>query len=139
MTRFWLSLERGVRFTIGVLEQMKPKDGGEVFVPKIPSMKVIDVAKAIAPECTFEVIGIRPGEKLHEVLVSEDDARQAVELEEMFVVEPTDASWERTNWSDRGTSLADGFTFTSDANEQWLNLEEIAELVAPIESEYLQG
>lgn len=139
MTRFWLSLDQGVRFTISVLEQMRSKDSGEVFVPKIPSMKVIDVAKAIAPDCTFEVIGIRPGEKLHEVLVSEDDARQAVELEEMFVVEPTDASWERSNWSDRGAPLADGFTFTSDTNEQWLNLREIAELVSPIEGEYLEG
>lgn len=137
MSRFWLSLEQGVRFTIGVLEQMRSKDSGEVFVPKIPSMKVVDVAKAIAPECTYEVIGIRPGEKLHEVLVSEDDARQAFELDEMFVIEPSDASWERTSWSDRGTPLKDGFSYTSDTNEQWLNQDEISALVATIEGENL--
>ena len=137
MTRFWLSLEQGVRFTISVLEQMKPKDSGEIFVPKIPSMKVVDLAKAIAPDCTFEFIGIRSGEKLHEALVSEDDARHAVELEEMFVIEPTGAFWERSDWVDRGRSLPDGFIYASDTNEEWLNLEDIADLVSPMEGEYL--
>jgi UDP-N-acetylglucosamine 4,6-dehydratase len=139
MTRFWLSLEQGVRFTINVLEKMQPKDSGEVFVPKIPSMKVVDVARAIAPDCTYEVIGIRPGEKLHEVLISEDDARQAFDIEDMFVVEPSDASWERTSWSDRGVALDDGFTYTSDSNDQWLSQDEIADLVASTSSESLTG
>ncbi|MBE9479571.1 MAG: UDP-N-acetylglucosamine 4,6-dehydratase (inverting), partial [Chloroflexi bacterium] len=83
MTRFWLSLEEGVRFTIRCIEQM---EGGEVFVPKIPSMRVVDLANAIAPDTEIEVIGIRPGEKLHEVLVSEDEARHTLELEDMYVV-----------------------------------------------------
>lgn len=130
MTRFWLSLEQGVEFTIQVLELMGPKDSGEVFIPKIPSMKVVDLAKAIAPESKFEVIGIRPGEKLHEVLVSEDEARQTVELGNMYVVEPRDASWERTDWGDRGRSLEDGFSFTSDKNSRWLSLGEITDLVS---------
>ena len=137
MTRFWLSLEQGVRFTISVLEQMKAKDSGEIFVPKIPSMKVVDLAKAIAPECTLKVIGIRPGEKLHEALVSEDDARHAVKLEEMFVIEPTGFSWERSSWTDRGDPLPEGFIYASDTNEEWLNLEDIADLVFPMEDEYL--
>jgi UDP-N-acetylglucosamine 4,6-dehydratase len=139
MTRFWLSLEQGVRFTINVLEKMKPKDSGEVFVPKIPSMKVVDVARAIAPDCTYEVIGIRPGEKLHEVLVSEDDARQAVELEDMFVVEPSDASWERTSWRERGATLEEGFSYTSDSNDLWLSQDEIADLVSSISGDSLPG
>lgn len=133
MTRFWLSLDQGVRFTIRTFERMKEKDSGEVFVPKIPSMRVVDVAKAIAPDCRFEVIGIRPGEKLHEVLVSEDDARQTVELDDMFVVEPAGASWERTDWKDRGKSLEDGFIYASNTNDRWLSTDEIQELVAPLD------
>src|SRR5512143_2997525 len=90
MTRFWLTLEQGVHFVIRCIEQMH---GGEVFVPKIPSMAVIDLARAVAPENEIEIIGIRPGEKLHEVLVSEDEARNAVELEDMFVVMPAERIW----------------------------------------------
>ena len=81
MTRFWLTLDQGVRFVIRCIEKMH---GGEVFVPKIPSMKIIDLAKAIAPGCKLEVVGIRPGEKLHEVLISEDESRSAVEMEDMY-------------------------------------------------------
>ncbi|HJX41192.1 MAG TPA: UDP-N-acetylglucosamine 4,6-dehydratase (inverting) [Anaerolineales bacterium] len=80
MTRFWLSLEQGVRFTVRCLEQMQ---GGEVFVPKIPSMRMTDLAEAVAPGCEIELIGIRPGEKLHEVLVSEEEARHSLELEDI--------------------------------------------------------
>ncbi|MBI2334031.1 MAG: UDP-N-acetylglucosamine 4,6-dehydratase (inverting), partial [Chloroflexi bacterium] len=82
MTRFWLSLEQGVRFVILSIEQM---EGGEVFVPKIPSTKVTDLARAVAPQAKLEIIGIRPGEKLHEMLISEDEARHTIELERMFV------------------------------------------------------
>jgi UDP-N-acetylglucosamine 4,6-dehydratase/5-epimerase len=85
MTRFWLSLEQGVHFVIRCIEQMH---GGEVFVPKIPSMKVADLARAIAPQASMEIVGIRPGEKLHEVLISEDEARTTVELKDMYVVQP---------------------------------------------------
>jgi len=98
MTRFWISLEEGVRFVIHCIEQMR---GGEVFVPKTPSMYIIDLAKAIAPEAELEIIGIRPGEKLHEMLIHEDEARSTVELENMFVVQPTAALWFGHEWEPR--------------------------------------
>lgn len=130
MTRFWLSLERGVRFTISCIELMK---GGEVFVPKIPSMRVLDLAKAIAPEAEVEHIGIRPGEKLHEVLISEDEARHTVELEDMYVVEPAGTLWFGHGWSDVGESLPEGYRFASDSNEKWMTVDEIRELIAPFD------
>jgi UDP-N-acetylglucosamine 4,6-dehydratase len=130
MTRFWLSLEEGVRFTIRCIEQM---EGGEVFVPKIPSMRVVDLANAIAPDTEIEVIGIRPGEKLHEVLVSEDEARHTLELEDMYVVEPPAALWFGRGWRDRGKRLPEGYRYTSDGNDQWLDESNIRELVKPFE------
>src|SRR6202142_2719008 len=95
MTRFWLTLEHGVRFVIGAIEQMQ---GGEIFVPKIPSMRLVDLAEAVAPGCRVECIGIRPGEKLHEVLLSEDEARNAVATDDMFVVQPAHSWWRKENW-----------------------------------------
>jgi len=85
MTRFWITLEQGVKFVISSIEQMH---GGEIFVPKIPSMKIIDFARTIAPNCKFKIIGIRPGEKLHEVLVSTDDARHTIEKSDRYVIYP---------------------------------------------------
>src|SRR5205814_1338200 len=93
MTRFWITLDQGVRFVIKCIELMH---GGEVFVPKIPSMNIMDLAKVVAPDCRVEVVGIRPGEKLHEVLVSEDEARHALELPDMYVIEPVHPWWETT-------------------------------------------
>jgi UDP-N-acetylglucosamine 4,6-dehydratase len=130
MTRFWLSVEQGVRFTIGCIEAM---EGGEVFIPKIPSMRVVDLAKAIAPGCTIERIGIRPGEKLHEVLVSEDEARHTVELPEMYIVQPPEDVWFGRAWSDRGRALPEGFRYSSDTNDQWLDLAAIQSFVEPFE------
>ncbi|HOT53746.1 MAG TPA: UDP-N-acetylglucosamine 4,6-dehydratase (inverting), partial [Anaerolineaceae bacterium] len=95
MTRFWISLEQGVRFVIRCIEQMQ---GGEVFVPKIPSMNMMDLARAVAPEAQVDIIGIRPGEKLHETLISEDEARTTVELPDMFVVQPASAMWFGRAW-----------------------------------------
>jgi UDP-N-acetylglucosamine 4,6-dehydratase len=131
MTRFWLSLEQGVRFTIRCLEKM---EGGEVFVPKIPSMRVVELAKVMAPGCRIEVIGIRAGEKLHEVLVSEDEARHTVELEEMFVVQPAEALWFGYAWTERGRSLPEGFRYASDTNDRWLSADEMHQLVSQIEA-----
>jgi UDP-N-acetylglucosamine 4,6-dehydratase/5-epimerase len=128
MTRFWLSVEQGVRFTIRCIEQM---EGGEVFVPRIPSMRVVDLARMIAPGSAIEVIGIRPGEKLHEVLVSEDEARHTLELEDMFVVEPHAALWFGHGWRQRGRALPEGFRYASDTNNRWLTPEEIRELLVP--------
>jgi UDP-N-acetylglucosamine 4,6-dehydratase len=130
MTRFWLTLEQGVRFVIRRIEQMR---GGEVFVPKIPSMNLVDLAKAIAPEARLEFVGIRPGEKLHEVLISEDEARGTVELEDMFVVQPSGALWFGHSWQEQGQALPDGFVYASNNNPQWLTVEQIREMVAPFE------
>jgi UDP-N-acetylglucosamine 4,6-dehydratase len=136
MTRFWLSLEQGVRFVIHCIEQM---EGGEVFVPKIPSTKVTDLAHAIAPNAEIDIIGIRPGEKLHEVLISEDEARHTVELEKMFVVQPAEAIWFGYSWQERGKLLTDGFRYSSDNNTEWLDIEGIKAFIAPFEELYVQG
>jgi UDP-N-acetylglucosamine 4,6-dehydratase len=113
--------------------------GGEVFVPKIPSMKMVDLAKAIAPEAEIRIIGIRPGEKLHEVLISEDEARTTVELDDMYVVQPAAALWFGHYWSQVGKPLPDNYHYASDNNTEWLTLEEIQEIVAPIEASLEKG
>ena len=130
MTRFWISLEQGVRFVIRCLEEMH---GGEVFVPKIPSMKVVDLAKAIAPEAKLNVVGIRPGEKLHEVLISEDEARTVVELEDMYVVQPAEAFWFGRDWEKAGKPIADEFRYASNTNTDWLSVDQIREIVDQVE------
>jgi UDP-N-acetylglucosamine 4,6-dehydratase len=136
MTRFWISLEQGVRFVIRCVEHMH---GGEVFVPKIPSMAIIDLAKAIAPEAKVNVIGIRPGEKLHEVLISEDEARTTVELEDMFVVQPAEALWFGRDWEKQGKLISDEFRYASNTNKIWLDVNQINSIIAPIEEDYLAG
>jgi UDP-N-acetylglucosamine 4,6-dehydratase len=133
MTRFWLSLDQCVRFVISNIETMH---GGEVFVPKIPSTRIIDLARAIAPDAEIEEIGIRPGEKLHEIMISRDESRSTIELQDMFVVEPQSALWFRYDWDKDGKSVPDGFEYTSDNNSYLLTIEEIKELVAPFEEEY---
>lgn len=130
MSRFWLTLEQGVRFVIHCLDVMH---GGEVFVPKIPSMKIVDLAKAIAPGVELEVVGIRPGEKLHEVLISEDESHSTVELEDMYVVQPSVSSWFGQDWKSKGQMLPVGFRFGSDNNPSWLSVDQIREMVAPFE------
>ena len=136
MTRFWISLEQGVRFVIRAAENMY---GGEVFVPKIASMKVVDLAKAIAPKAQVEIIGIRAGEKLHEVLISDDEARQTVELDDMYVVQPAESLWFGRDWEAKGKLLQDGFRYASDTNTEWLNIDQIGKIIAPIEADYLAG
>jgi UDP-N-acetylglucosamine 4,6-dehydratase/5-epimerase len=129
MTRFWLTLEQGVLFVIGCIEQMR---GGEVFVPKIPSTRIIDLAQVIAPQAELEVVGIRPGEKLHEVLIHEDEARSAIEREDMFVVVPTQTLWQR-DLQYEGKPLPEGFRYSSDTNPQWLDVDQIRQIVAAYE------
>ena len=121
MTRFWLTLEQGVRFVIDCIERMH---GGEVFVPKIPSMKMMDLVAAIAPDCAVEHIGIRPGEKLHEALIGEDEARSTLEFEDRYVIEPLHPWWGVDHWPG-GRRLADGFRYASDNNTQWLTVEDL--------------
>lgn len=133
MTRFWISLEQGVRFVIRCIEQMQ---GGEVFVPKIPSMNMMDLARAVAPEAQVDIIGIRPGEKLHETLISEDEARTTVELPDMFVVQPASALWFGRAWEKQGKALPDGFRYSSNNNTDWLDLNRINEMIAPIEKDF---
>jgi UDP-N-acetylglucosamine 4,6-dehydratase len=121
MTRFWITLEQGVRFVIRCLEHMR---GGEVFVPKIPSMRIMDLAEAIAPQCRVEVNGIRPGEKVHEVLIAEDEARNALEFDDMFIIVPVFQWWGGDHWQG-GKALPEGFRFTSDTNTKWLSPAEL--------------
>jgi UDP-N-acetylglucosamine 4,6-dehydratase/5-epimerase len=127
MTRFWLMLERGVEFIIHCIERMH---GGEIFVPKIPSMRLSDLAETIAPGCEVEYIGIRPGEKLHEVLVSEDEARSTVETSDMYVIQPSHPWWKVQNWVD-ARRVPEGFRYASDTNSRWLSTAELEELIAP--------
>lgn len=130
MTRFWITLDQGVHFVMNCIEQMQ---GGEVFVPKIPSMKITDLAKAVAPEAQIHVIGIRPGEKLHEVLISEDEARTTVELDKMYVVQPAEPFWFGHTWRQQGKPLPDGYRFASNSNTDWLTIDSLKEIIAPIE------
>ncbi|MGI2296580.1 UDP-N-acetylglucosamine 4,6-dehydratase (inverting) [Paenibacillus sp. GXUN7292] len=124
MTRFWITLDQGVQFVLDSLERMH---GGEIFVPKIPSMRVVDLAKAIAPECDIKIIGIRPGEKLHEAMIMEDDARHTVEYESYYVIQPEFPFWSK-KFAEGGRALPEGFAYTSDNNQVWLNVNELMEL-----------
>jgi UDP-N-acetylglucosamine 4,6-dehydratase len=130
MTRFWLRLDQAVHFVIRCIERMH---GGEIFVPKIPSMKITDLVEAVAPGCEVEEIGIRPGEKLHEVLVSEDEARQAVDAGDMFVIKPLHPWWPQEGWKD-AKLLADGKRYSSDENETWLAIEELRKLIEELQA-----
>lgn len=125
MTRFLLTMEQAVRFAVKCIEQMH---GGEIFVPKIPSMKLEEIAYAIAPDCEMEIVGTRPGEKLHEVLVSEDEARDALELDDMYVIRPAHLSSRKENWR-HGCPLPEGFRYTSDADPDRLTFEELLDLI----------
>jgi UDP-N-acetylglucosamine 4,6-dehydratase len=127
MTRFWITLEQGVRFVVQCLERMH---GGEIFVPKIPSMRLVDMARTVAPECEVEYIGIRAGEKLHEALVSQDESRHTVETEDMYVIQPNHPWWRTENWVD-ATPVPEGFHYTSDTNALWLTGPDLEELIAP--------
>jgi UDP-N-acetylglucosamine 4,6-dehydratase len=125
MTRFWLTLERGVKFVINCIEHMH---GGEVFVPRIPSMKVTDLAEAIAPGCEIEYIGIRPGERLHEAMISVDETRHTVLAGDRYIIFPEFPWWTTDRWDD-GEPLPEGFAYTSDKNDQWLSLDELRKMV----------
>lgn len=124
MTRFWITLDQGVDFVIDCLSRMR---GGELFVPKIPSMRVVDLAKAIAPSARLEVVGIRPGEKVHEQMISVDDARRTADAGDFYVIKP-DADWWHDDASTLATPVPDGFSYTSDQNDRWLSVDELREL-----------
>ena len=126
MTRFWLTLEQGVAFVVNAIEAMQ---GGEVFVPRIPSMAMRDLAAALAPGCKIELKGIRPGEKLHEILISREEARRTVVADGMYVITPEHASWGNGHWSGY-PHLPDDFEFASDTNNQWLTDDELRALAS---------
>lgn len=125
MTRFWITLEQGVEFVIKSIDIMQ---GGEVFIPKIPSMKITDLANVIAPDCKINYVGIRPGEKLHECLITEDEARHTLEFDDFFIVEPEHPWWGKGNWKG-GKSLPEGFRYTSDKNDKWLTIKELQKMI----------
>jgi UDP-N-acetylglucosamine 4,6-dehydratase len=104
-------------------------------VPKIPSMNIMDLTRAMAPNCTVETIGIRPGEKLHEVLISEDEVRQTLELDDMFVVRPAHPWWKTENWVS-GRPLPEGFRYASNSNNQWLTIAELKKMIGELHEEH---
>ncbi len=132
MTRFWITLDQAVYF---VLESLKLMKGGEIFVPRIPSMKISDLAMAIGPKCKHEVVGIRPGEKLHEVLISEDEARNAVGFKDCFIVQPN-AEYRDLLVKGKGVLCDDDFRYTSGDNDRWLSVNELKNMVDQIADDY---
>ena len=128
MTRFWITLEQGVNFVLARLEDMR---GGEIFVPKIPSMKLLDLAEALAPECQKKIVGIRPGEKLHEVMVPEDDAHHTWEYDQFFAIVPAFHEWTALDNLQRpgGRPCPDGFRYSSDTNPQWLTIQDLRAMI----------
>lgn len=132
MTRFWITLEEGVEFVLKSFQRMQ---GGEIFVPKIPSMRVVDLALAIAPDLPMKIIGIRPGEKLHEVMCPADDSHRTIEFDDHFVIEPTikftdnDADYFKNPLGESGKSVAEGFEYSSEKNDWWLGNNEMLRLI----------
>ena len=131
MTRFWITLDHGVKFVLRCVERMK---GGEIFVPKIPSMKLLDLARVIGPECRLEITGIRPGEKLHEVMIPEDDARHTVEYEDYYVILPAFDQNDTPRYirDNGGKQCPEGFRYGSDTNTRWLSVEELSEMISSV-------
>jgi UDP-N-acetylglucosamine 4,6-dehydratase/5-epimerase len=124
MTRFWITLEQGVNFVMDALLTMQ---GGEIFVPKIPSMRVIDLAKAMAPHAELEFVGIRPGEKLHEEMISPPDSRRTIDIGDSYVIQPEMDWWGRASLD--GTPVPDGFSYASDTNEHWLTVDDLRQIL----------
>ena len=135
MTRFWITLDQAVHFVLMALERAK---GGEIFVPKIPSMKILDLARAIGPDCRHEMVGIRPGEKLHEMLIGEDEARNTVEFKNFYVMQSNSkAQDELLSSGHANTRLCeDGFCYTSDLNQSWLAVDDLRKLIEQISDDY---
>ncbi|MBS0660049.1 MAG: UDP-N-acetylglucosamine 4,6-dehydratase (inverting) [Verrucomicrobia bacterium] len=127
MTRFWITLEEGVAL---VLRAIAEGSGGEVFIPKIPSMKVVDLVEALPHECTTKVVGIRPGEKLHESLIGEDEARSTFDLGTHYVVYPQFGFQRKGGKSESGVRVPEGFEYRSDSNDQWLTVEGLRKMIA---------
>ena len=132
MTRFWITLDEGVQF---VLNSLKTMGGGELYIPKIPSMKIVDLARAIGPDCELDYIGIRGGEKLHEVMISEDDSRNTLDMGDYYLITPEFTWWDSNGrWArEAGEPVEQGFRYSSDNNDHWLSIEELQKIIRPIE------
>jgi len=131
MTRFWITLDEGVRFVIKCTERMV---GGEVFIPKVPSMRLSEVVRTIAPEAKRQIIGVRPGEKLHEELITREEAPRTKEFDDYYVIEPEHPFWRSGNHQD-GRYVPEGFQYGSDTNTQWLSTEDLEACIAKLEIE----
>ena len=127
MTRFWITLEQGVDFVLTCLKEMV---GGELFVPKIPSMNMMDLAEAIAPECKTEIIGIRPGEKLHEVMVPKDDAHRTIEYDDKYIIQPDFKFFGRRFNGESGKPVPEGFEYNSETNPWKLSIDEMKDIIS---------
>jgi UDP-N-acetylglucosamine 4,6-dehydratase/5-epimerase len=127
MTRFWITLDAAVEFVLSSMDQVQ---GGEVFVPKIPSMRIVDLATTLAPDAELNIVGIRPGEKLHEVLLTEDEARQSYDLGDRYVILPSRPTGD--GGPPRGATLPDGFRYASDSNDEWLTEDELVEFTESV-------
>ncbi|MGH9677760.1 MAG: polysaccharide biosynthesis protein, partial [Candidatus Acidiferrum sp.] len=129
MTRFWITLDQAVAFVLSCLERM---DGGELFVPRIPSMRIVDLARAVAPECKLNYVGIRPGEKLHEVMIPEDESRNCVRFDDSYVILPAHYGVDTNTYRARhgGTPCPEGFSYSSDRNTHWLSTVELRAMVS---------
>jgi len=127
MTRFWITLDQSVDFVLTSLDQMT---GAEIFIPKIPSMKITDLAACLAPDLVTHVVGIRPGEKLHEVMITEDDARTTFDAGDRYIIQPAFREWtsENGNWPD-ASSVEEGFRYASDTNEDWLDSDGLKKMI----------
>ena len=128
MTRFWITLRQGAEF---VLSSLKLMQGGEIYVPKLPSMRLVDLARSMAPDLPQSIVGIRPGEKLHEVMITEDDARSTIELDDRYVIQPQFDFWRhREDACDcEGETMPDGFRYSSETNDIWLDEASLAKLL----------
>jgi UDP-N-acetylglucosamine 4,6-dehydratase len=126
MTRFWITLEQGVNFVLSSLERMV---GGELFVPKIPSMNIMDLARAMGPDCQTKIIGIRPGEKLHEVMITRDDARKTIEFEDYYIIQPEFWYFHRRFDPNGGKPVPEDFEYSSSNNTRWLTVDELLSII----------
>ena len=126
MTRFWITLQQGVDFVLNCLENMR---GGEIFVPKIASMRITDLADTLAPGVKHKIIGIRPGEKLHEVMITEDDSRSTLEYDDHYVIEPYYRAPNSADLPPGARTVAKGFRYSSETNTQWLQGEELRQMI----------
>lgn len=125
MTRFWITLDQGVDLVLSTIEKMH---GGEIFVPKIPSMKITDLAQVIGPDCKHKVVGIRPGEKIHEVLLTEDESARTVDVGPYYIVKPNNMDWDGSNWK-VSKPVSPNFRYSSDINAEWVTPKQLNEML----------